>query len=540
MSTSENKPIIWAVSVSRLFTLFRDISPEFSGQAEIIPLKQGFQDAVEDIRQRLKTEKCDAIVSAGSNGAYLKSHLSIPVITAKASGFDVLQALAQARQISDKIGIINYQKDFAALKEFQQSFGLQIVQRSYVTVEDARLQLNALKAMGIQVVIGAGLITDLAEEMGLTAILIYSTDTIRQAFNQAIEFTQIRYKRQDSDHLYPQNAAMKVRHTVNDLLGLSTAMIQVRQTVMLYARSGATVLIQGASGTGKELVAQAIHHEYSLFNQHKKKSGYSPFVAVNCGAIPENLLEAELFGYEEGAFTGARRGGRAGLFEAAHKGTLFLDEIGEMPLSLQTRLLRVLEDKSIVRIGGYKPINLDVRVICATHCDLDRWVEEGKFRADLFYRLGVLRVKLPALAEREGDILLLAEKLLKQAFASLDLSLPREYLQQMHSCHAYFYQYRWPGNVRELRNLMERVALYCSVYPDTVINDAMLNQLSPERDDKYKSVAMMAKPAEQQESASQLLIRFGGDKQAVANWLGISRTTLWRRLKQEKSHATGD
>ncbi len=535
MSVVENKPIIWAVSVSRLFTLFRDISPEFSGQAEIIPLKQGFQDAVEDIRQRLKTEKCDAIISAGSNGAYLKSHLSIPVITAKASGFDVLQALAQARQISDKIGIINYQKDFAALKEFQQSFGLQIVQRSYVTVEDARLQLNALKAMGIQVVIGAGLITDLAEEMGLTAILIYSTDTIRQAFNQAIELTQLRYKQQDNDFHYPQSAALKVRHTVNDLLGLSASMSQVRQTVMLYARSGATVLIQGASGTGKELVAQAIHHEYSLFNQHKKKSNNSPFVAVNCGAIPESLLEAELFGYEEGAFTGSRRGGRAGLFEAAHNGTLFLDEIGEMPLSLQTRLLRILEDKSVVRIGGYKPINVDVRVICATHCDLDLWVEEGKFRADLFYRLGVLRVKLPALAERGGDILLLAEKLLKQAFASLDLPLPREYLQQMHSCSTYFYQYRWPGNVRELRNLMERVALYCSVYPDTLINDAMLNRLSPERDTEWKSTTMMVKPPEQPESISQLLIRFAGDKQAVANWLGISRTTLWRRLKQEKS-----
>ncbi|NGE24462.1 propionate catabolism operon regulatory protein PrpR, partial [Klebsiella pneumoniae] len=134
---------------------------------------------------------------------------------------------------------------------------------------------------------------------------------------------------------------------------------------------------QGESGTGKEMAAQAIHHEYTLFHKHKRTKRAAPFVAVNCGAIPESLLEAELFGYEEGAFTGSRRGGRAGLFEVADGGTLFLDEIGEMPVSLQTRLLRVLEDRAIVRIGGYKPITVDVRVICATHNDLDNRVVAG-------------------------------------------------------------------------------------------------------------------------------------------------------------------
>ena len=171
-------------------------------------------------------------------------------------------------------------------------------------------------------------------------------------------------------------------------------MERLRQTVVLYARSPATVLIQGETGSGKELVAQAIHRE------SPRRGAQRPFVAVNCGAIAESLLESELFGHEEGAFTGARRGGHAGLFEAANGGTLFLDEIGEMPLALQTRLLRVLEEREVMRVGGTRPVPIDVRVISATHCDLEARVREGRFRADLFYRLAVLRLALPPLRAR--------------------------------------------------------------------------------------------------------------------------------------------
>lgn len=186
-------------------------------------------------------------------------------------------------------------------------------------------------------------------------------------------------------------------------------MEQVRQTILLYARSSAAVLIEGETGTGKELAAQAIHREY--FARHDVRQGKKshPFVAVNCGAIAESLLEAELFGYEEGAFTGSRRGGRAGLFEIAHGGTLFLDEIGEMPLPLQTRLLRVLEEKEVTRVGGHQPVPVDVRVISATHCNLEEDMQQGQFRRDLFYRLSILRLQLPPLRERVADILPLAE-----------------------------------------------------------------------------------------------------------------------------------
>ncbi|EKT64774.1 propionate catabolism operon regulatory protein PrpR [Providencia burhodogranariea] len=524
------KPIIWTVSVSRLFTLFRDISPEFSAQADITPLNIGFEQAAEEVRERLKIGHCDAIISAGSNGAYLKSHVSVPIIIVKVSGYDVMQALAKAREISDKVAIISYQEIIPSLDEFQRNFGLQIEQRSYITAEDARAQLKSLKAMGITVIVGAGLIMDLTHEVGMTGIFIYSTETIRQAFYDAIELSRISYDQKTTPIGYQSENTTKVRHTINDLIGASSVMEKVRQYIMLYARSDATVLIQGESGTGKEMVAQAIHHEYRLFNQHKRNKAPMPFVAVNCGAIPESLLEAELFGYEEGAFTGARRGGRAGLFEMANGGTLFLDEIGEMPLALQTRLLRVLEELTIVRIGGYRPLQVNVRVICATHCDLDNWVKEGRFRADLFYRLGVLRMKIPSLHERGADIYMLAERLLKLAFAGLQQSLPTFRIQQLLGCSEFFEQYSWPGNVRELRNLMERVALFCSAYADKAITPEMLINLSPERKVKIESPATIKQAGE---SLAEVMSYFKGDRQAVAEYLGISRTTLWRRLKQD-------
>ncbi|EPL9570125.1 propionate catabolism operon regulatory protein PrpR [Providencia rettgeri] len=522
------KPIIWTVSVSRLFTLFRDISPEFSEQAEITPLNLGFEQAAEVVRERLKEGHCDAIISAGSNGAYLKSHVSVPVIIVNINGFDVMQALAKAREISNKVGIINYKNTIPSLTDFQQRFALQIEQRSYITAEDARAQLKALKAMGITVVVGAGLIMDLADEMGMTGIFVYSTQTIRQAFSDAIELSHMSHRNRHLSEKYVPVTPPKVRYTINDLIGSSLQMERVRQTIMLYARSDATVLIQGESGTGKEMIAQAIHHEFTLFNQHKRSKQQMPFVAVNCGAIPETLLEAELFGYEEGAFTGSRRGGRAGLFELAHGGTLFLDEIGEMPLVLQTRLLRVLEERSVVRIGGYKPLQVNVRVICATHCHLDDWVKNGHFRADLFYRLGVLRMQVPALNERGEDIFVLAERLLKLAFAGLVLPLPAFRVQQLLSCRHFFLHYAWPGNVRELRNLMERAALYCSAYPEKAITEEMLTSLSPER--QWGSNEHEAIVNRSEESLTDVMTRFNGDRKAVAQYLGISRTTLWRRL----------
>jgi propionate catabolism operon transcriptional regulator len=243
-----------------------------------------------------------------------------------------------------------------------------------------------------------------------------------------------------------------------------------------------------------------------------------------------------LFGYEEGAFTGSRRGGRAGLFEAAHGGTLFLDEIGEMPLSLQTRLLRVLEEREVVRVGGTRPIRVDVRIIGASHCDLDARVRSGQFRSDLFYRLSVLRLSLPPLRERAEDWVPLAEWHLKNALASLGVRPHANLHAEVIACAPLFGMHRWPGNVREMRNLMERLALFLAAEPLRALTPSFVLTVAPELKVNLHDKEL---PSERQaavtshESYTQILARFKGNRQAAALHLGISRTTLWRKLQQE-------
>ena len=531
-----DKPVIWTVSVSRLSDLFRDITLEYDSLATIEPINLGFDEAAKHIRERLATERCDAVIAAGSNAAYLKGRLSVPVVIAKFSGLDVMQALARARRVSDRIGIITYQDRLAELAEFSSTFGFDVAQRTYVTEEDARAQINDLKAAGIKAIVGAGLITDLAEEAGLTGVFVYSAASIRHAFDDALEMarlTQLESNRSRARGVVVTDT-LRAKHGINDLRGDSAAMETVRQSVVLYAKSPATVLIQGETGCGKELVAQAIHREAPrTLGQNR------PFVAVNCGAIAESLLESELFGHEEGAFTGARRGGHAGLFEAANRGTLLLDEIGEMPLTLQTRLLRVLEEREVVRVGGTRPIPVNVRIISATHCDLEQRVRDGRFRADLFYRLAVLRLTLPPLRARAEDVLPLAEWSLKNALASLGARPHPNLHAEMTACAPLLQRYDWPGNVRELRNLTERLALFLAAEPLQALTPAFVLSVAPELAATPTTPASawdttsapgLSAPAER---VSDVLARFGGRRDAAADYLGISRTTLWRKLRAE-------
>lgn len=213
------------------------------------------------------------------------------------------------------------------------------------------------------------------------------------------------------------------------------------------AQTNATIMIQGESGTGKELVARAIH-------KHSKRNA-GPFVAVNCGAIPANLIESELFGYEAGAFTGAARQ-KKGKFEIANGGTLFLDEIGDLPLELQVKLLRALQEREIERVGGAHPIPVDVRIVTATHCQLQEMVEKGSFREDLYYRLNVVPVELPALRERRDDFPVLVDHFMKRSAENLGIEQPVMTEEAM----AYLKSYDWPGNIRELENTMERVLIF--------------------------------------------------------------------------------
>jgi propionate catabolism operon transcriptional regulator len=528
-STAEalDKPVIWTVSVSRLSDLFRDITLEYDHVASIEPVNLGFDDAARYIRERMATERCDVVIAAGSNAAYLKGRVSVPVVIAKASGFDVMQALARARRVSDRIGVITYQQQLPELAEFTGTFGFSVAQRTYVTEEDARAQINDLKASGIKAIVGAGLITDLAEEAGLTGVFLYSAASIRQAFDDALEMARLTQLESNRGRRAVVADTLRAKHGLNDLRGESDAMETLRQSVVLYAKSPATVLIQGETGTGKELVAQAIHRE-----SPRSLGANRPFVAVNCGAVAESLLESELFGHEEGAFTGARRGGHAGLFEAANHGTLFLDEVGEMPLALQTRLLRVLEEREVVRVGGTRPIAINVRVISATHCDLDARVRDGRFRADLFYRLAVLRLSLAPLRERVADVAALAEWSLKNALAALSARPHPNLHAEINACGPLFQRYDWPGNVRELRNLMERFALFLAAEPLQALTPGFVLTVAPELGKHAMLAPAPTLPsAPHTETVEEVLARFGGKRDEAAQYLGISRTTLWRRLR---------
>lgn len=237
---------------------------------------------------------------------------------------------------------------------------------------------------------------------------------------------------------------LQSKYNFNDLIGDSPAFLSVKKLAQRISGSNSSVLLIGESGTGKELFAHAIH------NNSMCASG--PFVAINCSSIPEHLLESELFGYEEGAFTGAKKGGKKGQFEIANGGTLFLDEIGDMPLSMQSKLLRVLQEKEIYRVGGQTSISVDVRIIAATHRDLEKMVKEGKFRQDLYYRLNVIKIEIPPLRRRKEDIIPISHFLLKK----LGIKFYRNSIELSSEVAGKLRQHFWPGNIRELENVLER------------------------------------------------------------------------------------
>ena len=312
------------------------------------------------------------------------------------------------------------------------------------------------------------------------------------------------------------------KNTFSDIRSASSSMEMLKRKARRYAVTESTVVIYGESGTGKELFAQSIHNESS-----RKQF---PFVAVNCGALPENLLESELFGYVKGAFTGARAEGKKGIFEIAHRGTLFLDEIGELPLSMQARLLRVLQEREVVRLGDDKVISVDVRILAATNRNLYEAVQEGRFREDLYYRLNVLPLRVPSLRERREDIpIILADYL--RTLGNEKKHLNAEALRECMN-------YSWPGNVRELKNFAERIALLSEtdeIGREMVLQalEIELNSITAGSNSKERKYAAMCLPGESisDDVILEMLKKNGGSRKLTAEELGISTTTLWRRLK---------
>ncbi len=305
-----------------------------------------------------------------------------------------------------------------------------------------------------------------------------------------------------------------------EIIGNTAVMYGVFEVIKKVANSRATVLVQGESGTGKELAARAIHYNSTRAN--------APFIKVNCAALPENLLESELFGHEKGAFTGAvtRRSGR---FELAHRGTLLLDEISEIPLGLQAKLLRVLQEREFERVGGSRPIKVDVRIVATTNRNLDEEIEAKRFREDLFFRLNVIPITLPPLRDRNGDIPLLAEHFVDRYCRENSRALKRfspDALDLMSG-------YTWPGNVRELQNVIER-AVVLDADEEIRAEDLALRHVGADEDDTDEIVDAVGNTVAEMERRLILktLKALGGNRGRTADMLQISVRTLRNKLNQ--------
>jgi len=311
-----------------------------------------------------------------------------------------------------------------------------------------------------------------------------------------------------------------------EIIGSSSAIQQVKARAVHFAQVDSTILILGETGTGKELFTQSIHNASHRYDK--------PFVAVNCAALPENLLESELFGYEEGAFTGARKGGKPGLFELAHSGTIFLDEISEMSPKLQARFLRVLQEKEVIRIGDDKVLPIDVRVIAASNKDLYKMVKANGFREDLYYRLCVLQLLIPSLRERSEDIVDLAKCFVDKKCKEINkknISITTEALNHLSTLP-------WPGNVRHLENIIERAVVLC--IGNKIDSNIILEALGNEGNNSYYTLAedkdaLVSDDGVLKQYEDDLIIKVmnesKGNKTLAAKKLGISGTTLWRKLK---------
>jgi len=408
------------------------------------------------------------------------------------------------------------------LGQFDPDFVLADVRMPGMSGIELCKELTARGSLATAIVMSAYGSIDLA----LEAMKAGAYDYLSKPFKQD-EVLLVLKKAEERESLRRENRslreAMRKQHQIGDMLGKSEPMQRVFRTMEKVAAYTTTVLLQGGSGTGKELVARGIH-------QLSPRSG-KPFVAVNCGAIPETLMESELFGHKRGAFTDASSD-KKGLFEEAHQGTLFLDEVGELPLQLQVKLLRVLQEGVVRRLGDTKDIKVDVRMLAATVRDLATEVKEGRFREDLYYRLNVLQISLPALRERGGDLPLLIDHFLEKYNSRLGTSVrgvdPDAFKLLV--------KYAWPGNVRELENLIERAVVLAD--GDMLGVDDLPDRLKETQDPL--SVALMSGELSIKRTSrviEETLIRralekTGGNRTAAAKLLEISHRALLYKIKE--------
>lgn len=498
------------------------------------------------VARRLFAQGVDVILGGGGTGKLLRRHLNEPVVTISRSHMSILQALMEAREYTDNVAVTCYDAIPPWTELFSRLLHIRLQPIRFTNSRELTLGITQAIAQGAGCVVGGGVCVSIAQAHHCPGIVVCpDNEALERAFEEASNIAQAR--RRDREHAawlqdvvltdlqrrlkHSRQAGLRARFTLNDLLGESPSMQTLRVHAQRFAESDAVVYIHGESGTGKELLAHAIH------NASPRR--HAAFVAVNCGALPESLLESELFGYAEGAFTGARRGGKQGLFELAQDGTIFLDEIADISAAVQVRLLRVLESGEIFRLGGDRPVTVNARVVCSSWKDLVQEVREGRFRADLYYRLTLLRLEMPPLRERLQDMTLLVRHIMRR-MGMIHKKMTPEAIELLCS-------YPWPGNVRELDALLRR---YCLMSTSDTCQMPLLRELLLDMRQTQGILASPGRASEKREEQDlpangslrqrlrlmekkiirQELARQQYSKKSTARSLGISLNTLWRKM----------
>ena len=588
--------------------LMTSVLPEFAEQAKF-RLFDAIVGSVSEIDEHIRSFSPDVIVSAGSNAAYLKSALDLPVISLDCSVTDIISAVQRAAQVARKIVLINFAEASPVVPVLEAALNVTVQEEIYTTPEQARELFQLTRQQPNIAYVGASLVCGLATQQGLPSFLLYSADSCRQTIISAIHIAKQQLATHQSaaltnwllkqsktpifmadeegqsiifnqaarddlgvhnDHCsdlenlihseeilrptdgecciqgidwwFHQDCVMtqgkplyiyqlyrkkpkaeKVKTSSrHPLVFKSSAVEKVMQQVRAFSTSPSNVLIYGESGTGKELIARTVH-DVSPFSEGN-------FVALNCSSIPTELFEGELFGHSDGAFTGAKRGGRKGLIEEAQGGVLFLDEISELALDQQSKLLRFLQERHYRPLGSNEEKPAYLKVVAASNKELKQLVVEGKFREDLFFRLNVFNIHIPPLRDRPEDISSIAKQKLSRLITSYQSKFTVEEI--LFEILDDLVGYSWPGNVRELENVLERVIASIQMTENLSKLKEILREISPELflETTFNTDQALVRTKEL-ELVVDAMHKFDGDKQQVAHYLGLSQTTLWRRLK---------
>lgn len=483
--------------------------PFISGDADEIEINQAINEALHDLKieeeRRREYEVINTILNNTSEG----------IVGIKKDG-TILHINEIAKQLLNyKIGVINISNIFPSEKLIN-------------TAQTGESHFSELMNIGNRSLV-VNSVPILVEDDVIGAVATIQEENYVQSMDR-----KIRKKYLNNGHV--------AKKTFEDIIGTSKVIEDTKQIAKKYSKSDSTILITGETGTGKEIFAQSIHN-YSIRRNN-------PFVAINCAALPENILESELFGYVRGAFTGAKNEGKEGIFELAHTGTVFLDEISEISTDVQVKLLRVLQEKEVARVGDDKIIPIDVRIIVACNKDLIEEINKGKFREDLYYRICVLELNLPPLRQRKGDIAELIHYFIDNKKNILIKEITLEAIELLSL-------FRWQGNIRQLSNIVERLGVLCEggVIDEKIVEEALSNMrliennlLNDEKGTEMKSRKSRFHdeplkytgdseliPKMEMQLIKDVLEKTNGNREKAAAILGISTTTLWRKMKELKN-----